>query len=109
MGAKDLLIPENRWGSTSKTFTSLEARNIPVKDLDSKNAVAIIVVVAAAAATVIIVVAGVYPVPASRSSLSSSSPLPIDNIQCNTMEPVFHIHAHMDIIINGYILQSRFK
>jgi hypothetical protein len=49
-----------------------------------------------------VTVAGVYPALTPRSSLSSSSPLPIDNIQCNTMEqPVFHIHAHMDIIING--------
>jgi hypothetical protein len=33
---------------------------------------------------------------------ASSSPLPIDNIQCNSMEQAaFHIHAHLDVFING--------
>lgn len=35
-------------------------------------------------------------------SPSPSTPLSVDNIQCNTMEQsIFHIHAHLDIIING--------
>jgi hypothetical protein len=35
------------------------------------------------------------------SGASASSP-PIDNIQCNSMEQAaFHIHAHLDILING--------
>jgi len=68
----------------------------------SKSVVAIIIVVAAGVSAVIILAVGVYPALTPRSSLSSPSPLPIDNIQCNTMEQaVFHIHAHMDIIING--------
>jgi len=67
----------------------------------SKNALAIIIVVAAGIAAIIVAV-GVYPALAPLSSLSSTSPLPIDNLQCNTMEQaVFHIHAHMDNIING--------
>jgi hypothetical protein len=37
-----------------------------------------------------------------ESKSSSSSRLTVDGIQCNPMEHVaFHIHAHLDIIING--------
>ena len=33
---------------------------------------------------------------------ASASSAPIDNIQCNSMEQAaFHIHAHLDILING--------
>jgi hypothetical protein len=44
-----------------------------------------------------------YYTMSSNSSLSSSaSGLRIDGIQCNPMEHVaFHIHAHLDIFING--------
>ena len=38
----------------------------------------------------------------SGTSASASSLPPIDNIQCNSMEQAaFHIHAHLDIFING--------
>ena len=38
----------------------------------------------------------------SGISASASSLPPIDNIQCNSMEQAaFHIHAHLDILING--------
>lgn len=38
----------------------------------------------------------------SLSSLQTASGSTIDNIPCNTMEQsIFHIHAHLDIFING--------
>jgi hypothetical protein len=44
-----------------------------------------------------------YTMGSNSSSLSSTtSRLTVDGIQCNPMEHVaFHIHAHLDIIING--------
>lgn len=53
----------------------------------SKAARAIIVVaVIGVAAAIVIVVGQMYQIAAPKRSLSSTVPLPVDNIQCNTME-----------------------
>ncbi|MDQ3868521.1 MAG: hypothetical protein M3250_03075 [Thermoproteota archaeon] len=50
---------------------------------------------------ILILIIGVYQLPAQNSS-SSPSTLTIDGIECNTVEGTnHHIHAHIDIFING--------
>ena len=86
-----------------RDFHQVRAAKPPRKLLRLSKAAKYIIVVAiiGVAATIIIVVGQIYPIAAPKASLSSSIPLAVDSIQCNAMEQsIFHIHAHLDIIIN---------
>jgi len=56
------------------------------------------VIIGVGIATAVIVSLGVYTAIAPQGS----SPLAIDGVQCNAFEQLlFHVHAHLDVIING--------
>ena len=54
------------------------------------------------AGIIIIVIIGIIIFGVTNKQSSNNGPAIIDGIECNSMEQaVFHIHAHLDIIING--------
>ncbi len=74
----------------------------------SKVSKKLMIVIGIGVLIALVVGIGVYSV--IRPITSSASSPTIDGIQCNTMEQAnFHIHAHLDIFINGkhYIVPSQ--
>src|SRR5581483_2176188 len=88
----------------------LEARANIVRSVRSFLQLSAILIVIIFSTVLAAVVANANMELAAAQKSSSINSLTIDGIQCNTAEQLlYHIHAHLDIIINGqnYLVNSQ--
>jgi hypothetical protein len=71
----------------------------------SKKSIIIVIGISILAVAVAAAYIGVYHSGGPNTSATSASALTVDGIQCNTNEQLlFHIHAHLDIFVNGQLI-----